>query len=824
MKRQFVLFLILLNYLSSFGEPVDPSARKRIVLQDGREIEVRFVGDESGWCYYDEQEKTYYSYDTVSNDFLRISADQIERKTEEQKLRQKTRGIGDASTHIGTEGYKGKYRGLVILVEFSDCQFDKAHSKAYYNKMFNKRNLNDSKFTGSVKDYFLEQSNGQFELEFDIAGPIKMPNPVSYYGANFDQDKKDKLDANLGELVVKACRELDNTVDYSKYDWDGDGEIEQVGILFSGISENFFPGEHPEYIWSQRSFIGYYKSQKAIKLDNVTVDVFFCASELRGEGVDNGIGSICHEFSHCLGLPDMYDVNNPSAGTGNWDLMCYGGHNKNGFVPAGYTAFEKMYCGWQQPIELTDDIQVTNMKALSLGGETYIVHNKAYPQEFYMLENRQPFGFDKGLPGQGLLITYVDFNDYSFSHGAVNNNSKLEPERYTIIVADGGSDKNRQGCCFPVGTHNSFTNTSSPQSKLNHKNIDGSYLLSKPIRDIAYDSNSYTISFSFANMVNDQNYTINDDYYVSEAGTLNSLISEERKWTLNSLRLSGYINGTDLKLIREMSGIDSNGNPTNGSLRCLDLKDVIFVNGGDAYYKDNYIIDDYMMPSYAFRQSRLQSVILPSYITSTGREVFSYCIDLEDVELGDRLGSIGAFAFFQNSSLKSIELGYDIKELYSGAFLGCSNLQLVDLNEGLEYINNQVFSGCTNLQQINLPSSIKRIMSKAFDECSSLIEIISNIETPFDIPDDVFPSDCYQNAKLYVPYAKKDMYKSRKGWKNFKNIIEMSATNIDKFLIDSNKPFDVYSLTGKIIRKKVTTVKGLGKGIYLIKGKKIIVN
>ena len=124
-----------------------------------------------------------------------------------------------------------------------------------------------------------------------------------------------------------------------------------------------------------------------------------------------GIGTICHEFTHCLGLPDIYDTAYGGGyGMGYWDLMNSGSYNSNGYIPAGFTSYEKMYCGWSQPIELKNDTVITGMKPLSEGGESYIIYNDANRNEYYLLENRQKTGWDAGIPGNGLLVIHVDYD------------------------------------------------------------------------------------------------------------------------------------------------------------------------------------------------------------------------------------------------------------------------------------------------------------------------------------------------------------------------------------------------------------------------------
>ena len=122
----------------------------------------------------------------------------------------------------------------------------------------------------------------------------------------------------------------------------------------------------------------------------------------------DGIGTICHEFSHCLGLPDMYDTQGNQYGMGTYDLMDQGSYNGDSFQPPYYSAYEKWYCGWATPTELSEATTVKDMKPVAEGGQTFVIYNDNHKDEYYLLENRQQQGWDGSLYGKGLMITHVD--------------------------------------------------------------------------------------------------------------------------------------------------------------------------------------------------------------------------------------------------------------------------------------------------------------------------------------------------------------------------------------------------------------------------------
>lgn len=766
MKTKNILFLSVLFFCSvSHADPVSPYVRKQIKLEDGRAINAKVVGDEYGYYFYDEATNAYFEKDINGDTFIPITYDEIYRRMETVSKARNVKGSYSMDVDpYGAVGYTGKKKCLLILVEFNDVRFSDEHDLSYYNKIFNERNLQYGRFGGSVKDYFLEQSNGQFELEFDIVGPVKMENDYYYYGKNEDG----KLDPHLGELVVFACNKRDDNIDFSEYDWDKDGVVEQIGIIYSGVASS--STNNDDDIWPQKSELSYY--DKSFSADGVDINTFFCSSEFRTEGQESGIGTICHEFSHCMGLPDTYNMVDKNNGTQRWDLMGDGVHNDDGFVPSGFTAFEKIYCGWLKPIELINSIDISGMKALSVGGECYKITNKAYPQEFFLIENRQKIGFDKGLPGKGMLIYHIDYNPYFFSVNSVNTLSNGNTEyRCRIVAANGEEDKNQQGCCFPTDDNNIFSNNSVPASYLYHPNIDGSKYLSKPITNITLDGG--LISFSFMNELNDQDYKLFFDYHIDEAGTLSTMIPEGEMYGIETMKITGNLNGSDILTLRKMSGKDEKGMKTGGILKDIDMSDVRFVTSGDIYYLDKVITNVNEMPCFAFVSTGLHSIVLPKSIVSIGQECLSRCKMLESVEMGDNIKTIGAYAFFEDIALKNITLGRNIKEIYSGAFKDCTNLTEVTLNDNLEHINDHVFSDCINLRNIVIPKSVSLIMSNAFENCNHLETIVSEIVTPFDIPEDVFSRECYINTILYVPFGKLEYYKTKTGWKNFVNIQEM---------------------------------------------------
>ena len=360
--------------------------------------------------------------------------------------------------------------------------FKENNNNALFQRIANEKDFSNGDFKGSMYDYFYAQSEGKFELTFDVVGPVTVSNTQSYYGSN-DSYGNDKHPA---EMVIEALKLVDSQVNFADYDWDGDGEVDQVYVVYAGKGEA--DGGASTTIWPHEwelSAAAYYNDgDGAQTLDGVIIDTYACGGELNGSGNIDGIGTMCHEFSHCLGYPDFYDTDySGGQGMGYWDLMDSGSYNGDGYQPAGYTSYERWMAGWKEPVELTTTTQVANMKALQDGGETYIVYNDGNRNEYFLLENRQFTGWDASLPGEGLLILHVD---YSASVWANNKpNDTPSHQRMTWIAADneyqyttyqGTKYYSFSGMAndpFPYGSVNAFNKSTTPAAKFYNKNTDG---------------------------------------------------------------------------------------------------------------------------------------------------------------------------------------------------------------------------------------------------------------------------------------------------------------------------------------------------------------
>ncbi|MBR6962021.1 MAG: M6 family metalloprotease domain-containing protein [Prevotella sp.] len=511
-KPLFVLIMLLCMSAALWAVPAKPGLKRVLTLTDGTTITAQLVGDEHGHFWLGQDGRAYQAV-SGSDVFQLIDKTEVTKRAQTRRAaanQQRMRRL--APRKVGSIGnYTGQKKGLIILANFKDVSFNASNNNALYQDIANKPNFKEGNFKGSMYDYFYAQSEGQFELTFDIVGPVEVSNTSSYYGAN-DSQGNDKYPA---KMVIEALKKADPDVNYADYDWDGDGEVEQVYVVYAGKGEA--DGGAATTIWPhewQLSAASYYGDGSGAQLlDGVKIDTYACGGELNGStGTVAGIGTMCHEFSHCLGYPDFYDTDY-SGGQGmfEWDLMDSGSYNGDGYQPAGYTGWERWQAGWKEPIELLNTQAVTGMKALADGGDTYIIYNQGNKNEYYMLENRQQMKWDGGVPGEGLLIVHVDYSASVWANNEPNNDPSHQ--RMTWVAADneyqyttyqGSKYYTTAGAKndpFPYGSVNAFNKSTTPAAKFYNKNLDGTYYLDSSIEEITQWSDG-TISFNFRGVSN----------------------------------------------------------------------------------------------------------------------------------------------------------------------------------------------------------------------------------------------------------------------------------------------------------------------------------
>ena len=393
--------------------------------------------------------------------------------------------------------FVGTKKGLVILAQFPDCKFTMPDAKDYYQAVLNGNGAPQYGIPSSVSNYFKDQSNGLFDLQFDVVGPVTVSNKVSYYGSNNSWGD----DLRPEKMVEEAVRLSSSQVDFSDYDWDNDGYVDQIFVLYAGYSEA--QGAAAYTIWPHAYNLSYAGITPPM-FNGVKIDAYACSSELSGKSgsTPDGIGTFCHEFSHNLGLPDFYDIDY-SGGYGMyiWSLMdagCYCGPNLCGEVPCNFTGYERWLCGWSDLTELKEGCVIDDMPSVSAYGPTYLVRNRSYADEYYLLENRQQTGWDAYLPAHGLLVMHVDYDRNAWLDNTVND--VRGHQRFVTIPADNTtvqSFNGSMGDLYPGSSGNtSLTDSSTPAATLYHANTDGRKFLGRPIEQITEDAEG-RISFVF---------------------------------------------------------------------------------------------------------------------------------------------------------------------------------------------------------------------------------------------------------------------------------------------------------------------------------------
>lgn len=510
MKKLYLMLSMLFAFGTAANAVPAKKLQKVITLANGTQVSVELRGDEylSWWEGTDGT-----AYRTTATDENVFEAFDLEaqkpaaaarRARTEQgrvarlaRVKNSLKGADDKMRGLGGDHitYKGVKKGLVVLVDFKNKKFADGHDLEYYKNVINGKDFSDEEegYVGSVRDYFLAQSNGQFELDFDVVGPVTMSKNYGYYGGDSPYQKDEKV----YEMIKEASDAIQDQVNLKDYDWDGDGEADQVFFLYAGLGQASSP-QSPSTIWPHESELRYWPCG-VLSYPTGKINTYACANELQPETqgssryISAGIGTICHEFSHCLGFADMYDTTGGGGyGMSVFDVMDQGSYNGNGFVPCNYTAFERIYAGWVEPIELIDPATVKDMKSVSDYGRPFIMYNYKNTNEYFLLENRQNTGWDKGLYGSnGLLIVHVNYVPSRWANNRVNSSAE-KIQCCTVVNADGSRDNTQyslQGDLYPyeskgVTINDEFTDDSEPAAKLYNKNTDGSSVLGIPITQI----------------------------------------------------------------------------------------------------------------------------------------------------------------------------------------------------------------------------------------------------------------------------------------------------------------------------------------------------
>ena len=408
--------------------------------------------------------------------------------------------------------HTGSPKALVILAEFQDTTFTIQDTK----KVFTNYLMNEGHFTETpygqnqnykgVRGYFKDCSYGQFTPEFDVVGPVKLPKPQAIYGAG----KNDRVDL----LIADACSAVDGTVNFADYDVNGDGLVDLVYVIYAGHSANVTRNKITD-IWPKSGTVNISNTfdGKSIRRFGVSNELTGLENKAKDKETINGIGLFCHEFSHTLGLPDIYAYhtdaeNQDDQGMEYWDLMDGGTGVRGGRIPASYLAWEREVMGWMKIDELKKDSSIENLKSIDNGGKAYKIVNPNNSNEYIVLQSMQKGawnqGWGDGTYGKGLLAYRVSYPFNKVNVFDYPNNEKGKP-RVIPIPADGKilAGKNATSYLEYVNQHNGDL---YPYNRIDYisgfKMFDGS-ILAKSIINIKENdggnSNNNYVSFEFKN-------------------------------------------------------------------------------------------------------------------------------------------------------------------------------------------------------------------------------------------------------------------------------------------------------------------------------------
>lgn len=480
-KGKFLFLLLLLVMLPALVKAIPANPKPITIKQpDGSALTIRVIGDEyfnfrtteDGYTVVKNSAGFYVYAKSVNGNIVPstiVARNSVERNTSDRaflssvsKYLQADATAANAQrinvnamhrqAGIAKSITSSNFKGLIILAQFTDKKFIVPNVNAVMKKTTNQVGYTEDGFTGSVRDYFRVASNGVFDPQFDVVGPVTL-----------DYKQTDAKGSSNGRALVRdACLKAKDSVDFSKYDLNGDGYVDMIYVIFAGGGSN--AGNDANYIWPH----AYNLYDMKVLLNGVYCNRYACSTELFGyesQRLRDGIGTICHEFSHVLGLPDLYDTDYSGSGgqsphPGEWDLMAGAGYLNDSRTPCSYSLYDKLSVGWCYPTVLntSGDYTLTDLTTTNKG----LRLNTPVNNEFFLLENRQRTGWDTYLPGHGMLVFRVDSTSTSvWTSNAPNNNPKHL--YYEMVRADNNTTSEEGGNAFP-GTKKitTLSNTTSP--------------------------------------------------------------------------------------------------------------------------------------------------------------------------------------------------------------------------------------------------------------------------------------------------------------------------------------------------------------------------
>lgn len=444
-KLSTLLGCLIAGTSISLAVPAIPGLQ-RLVQPDGSVVEATVKGDER-FHYYETAAGEILLRDEfgtlrpavltaagelrASGSITGVATPQRQREAIMEAVAGKFRDAAQRQARVAPNPVPSKFpttgtvTGLILLVEYQDVKLTPQATREHYEQKCNQPGYSSEATYGSVLDYFTAQSDGKFTPHFDVVGPLTLPQNRAYYGVG---------DNGLVNQFRDACLVADEMgLDFSKYDLNQDGFVDFLFVIFAGHGEA--QGGPYESVWPAMIDLSNYVFDY---FDGLNLGVAACSCELKGSsGTDmDGVGTICHEFSHILGLADIYDTSNLGGyGMCHYDIMDIGTYNDNLVTPSGYTAMDKYTLGWLDPIVLDTPRKDVTLRPFDQTHDAAFIVNPANPDEYYTLENRQQQGWDKGIPGHGLVVSYCHYDRKHWNRNTVNAVA-AGYEHVRIVAAD----------------------------------------------------------------------------------------------------------------------------------------------------------------------------------------------------------------------------------------------------------------------------------------------------------------------------------------------------------------------------------------------------
>lgn len=491
-------FAVLMAAGFTMGAYAVPAKRGVLNVEqpDGSTLKVRLMGDEWNRLYTTEDgypllydQSAGYVYAQLSSDGVMtptsIKATDIEKRSAETQAflstvdKEAVKSAKQSRNNVSPKGIGlfsdadfpviGQQKALVILVEYQDVKFDDKNSASYkyntiapdytaydyFHDMLNKQGFSHFGATGSCRDWFLlnsknESGDSQFIPSFDLYGPVTLSHNMSYYGGNGwgGNDEHPEM------MVKEACMALDDVIDFNDYDRNNDGYVDNVYIFYAGYGEA--DGGGANTVWPHSWNLS--SAGTSLTLDGVKIDRYGCSNETdHTSRRPDGIGTFTHEFSHVMGLPDLYATSYTSSFTpGAYSVMDYGPYNNEGRTPPNYSAFERVALDWMTPKTFDYAEGDYTIPPLVDSNVAYMVkcykNGNVNENEYFLCEARPQTGNDEFIPGHGMLIWHIDYNPGVWDSNRVNNTPS---HQYVDLIEANGSqsESGRSGNPFP-GTNN----------------------------------------------------------------------------------------------------------------------------------------------------------------------------------------------------------------------------------------------------------------------------------------------------------------------------------------------------------------------------------